>query len=206
MPHPATRPFLGRATSSALGLLALLAWSGCATQARVSMPVAPLAGLAVAPSLSPVAEEVEARTAWHLAEDYAQYHPGCDVLVGSGDSMLPFYRDKTILVVAPIPMRDLRCGMTVIFTGDSGRPVAHLLMEKTSRGWRTMGLGNREPDDSTVRYDNYIGAVVRAFAPVSRQVARRAEPQFTSEFAAATEPDSESAARAFGALAMADHH
>lgn len=199
MPHSTTRSVLGRAVASAFGFFAVLAWSGCNTQARVSLPAAPFVAFAVAPSLSPVAEEVEARTAWHLAEDYVQHHPGCDVLVGSGDSMLPFYHDKTILVVAPIPMRDLRCGMTVIFTGDSGCPVAHVLMEKTSRGWRTMGLGNREPDDSTVRYDNYIGAVVRAFAPVNRQIVRRAEPQFTSEIAATTETDRES-------VAMADHH
>jgi hypothetical protein len=26
-------------------------------------------------------------------------------------------------------------------------------------------VGNREPDDTTVRFDNYVGTVVKAYAP-----------------------------------------
>ena len=201
MTNASIRPPFGWAVLSVLALLALLAGGGCTTQVGAILTTPNLA--VVSPSLSPVAEEVDARTAWHLAEDYAQHHPGCDVLVGSGDSMLPFYHDKTILVVAALPMADLRSGMTVIFTGTSGWPVAHLLVEKTSRGWRTMGLGNLEADESTVRPDNYIGTVVRAFAP-TRHVAMRTEPHIGSEIEAMAETESEAAAHSFGAVAAID--
>ena len=75
----------------------------------------------ISTSLSPVAEEVAPQDAWRLAEAYAASHPGTEVLVGSGDSMLPLYHDRTVLVVERGPMRDLHAGMTVIFVGEIGR-------------------------------------------------------------------------------------
>ena len=114
--------------------------------------------------LSPTAEWVAPRAAWRMAEAFVREHPGCEVLVGSGDSMLPLYRDGTVLVVKPVAMADLRRSMTAVFIGDRGRPVAHVLTEKTSRGWRAMGVGNRERDTTSVRYDNLIGDVIRAYA------------------------------------------
>ena len=33
-----------------------------------------------------------------------------------------------------------------------------------------MGLGNREPDATFVRFGNYIGTVVKAYAPTERRV------------------------------------
>ena len=135
--------------------------SGCATQTSWSVAAVCSAATAV----SPVPESVPPREAWRLAEDYARDHPKCEVLVGSGDSMLPLYRDRTVLVVERVAMAEWRMGMTVIFVGESGWPVAHTLLDKTPRGWRTMGVGNRAPDRTTVRSDNYIGTVVKAFAP-----------------------------------------
>ncbi len=89
-------------------------------------------------------------------------------MVGRGDSMLPLYRDRTVLVVERKAMSELRAGMTVVFIGDRGRPVAHLLLEKTAAGWRAMGVGNPEPDCTRVRYANFLGVVVRAYAPAAR--------------------------------------
>lgn len=140
------------------------AGSGCATQTPWSAAMA----CTVATAVSPVPEPVPPREAWRLAEAYAQRHPRCEVVVGSGDSMLPLYGDRTVLVVERVAMRDWRMGMTVIFVGDSGWPVAHALLEKTPGGWRTMGLGNRAPDRTLVRPNNYIGTVVKAFAPTLR--------------------------------------
>jgi hypothetical protein len=142
---------------------------GCSTQlgprtARLAPAATPASEL-LSLGLSPVAELVSPREAWTLAESYARQHEGCEVLVGSGDSMLPFYHDRTVLVVARLAMNEVRVGMTVIFTGESGRPVAHLLTEKTTRGWRTRGVGNDEDDRALVYYDNYIGTVVKAYAP-----------------------------------------
>jgi hypothetical protein len=120
---------------------------------------------AVSTALSPVAEIVTPGEAWRCAEAYVAKHPDCEVLVGSGDSMLPLYADRTVLVVRRERMSALQGGMTVIFVGDRGWPVAHALVEKTPQGWRAMGAGNSEPDRTLVRYDNFIGVVVKAYAP-----------------------------------------
>jgi hypothetical protein len=114
---------------------------------------------------SPSAESVTALLdGWRRAEAYANAHPGCEVFVGRGDSMLPLYRDGTVLVVRSIPMSALSPGMTVVFTGDRGALVAHTLMEKTLSGWRVMGVGNREPDRTRVNRRNLVGVVIKAYA------------------------------------------
>jgi hypothetical protein len=120
-----------------------------------------------ATTLSPVPELVAPRDAWPLAEAYVREHPGSEVVVGSGNSMLPLYRDRTVLVLQPIAMGELQRTMTVVFVGDQGRPVAHVLTEKTARGWRAIGMGNHECDLTLVRYDNLIGVVVKAYAPAT---------------------------------------
>lgn len=130
--------------------------------ARLAATAAEPATLAM---LSPVAETTTSvGAAWRLAEDFAAAHEHCDVVVGRGDSMLPLYRDRTILVVQSVPMSELRPGMTVVFFGDTGRPVAHVLQEKTGLGWRAMGVGNREPDRTRVKRSNLVGVVIRAYA------------------------------------------
>ena len=59
--------------------------------------------------------------------------------------------------------------MTVIFTGSEGRMVAHTLVAKSSHGWIARGLGNAEADRTRVRADNYLGTVIKAFAPTDRR-------------------------------------
>jgi hypothetical protein len=115
---------------------------------------------------SPRPEVVAAREAWRLAETLTATKPDCEILLGRGGSMLPLYPDGTVLVVQRRPMVELRAGMTVVFIGDRGRPVAHTLVEKTFLGWLAKGLNNAEPDRTRVRTDNYLGTVVRAFTPV----------------------------------------
>lgn len=116
-------------------------------------------------NLSPRPERVAPREAWRIAEAFQRNAAG-EVMVGSGGSMLPLYPDRTVLLVQRVPLEDLEVGMTVVFIGDSGRPVAHTLVEKTSRGWIAQGLANAERDQTLVRVRNYLGAVVRAFTPV----------------------------------------
>ena len=115
---------------------------------------------------SPRPVSVPAREAWRLAESYAATNKGCEVMIGSGGSMLPLYPDRTVLIVQRRPMSELRAGMTVVFIGDRGRPVAHLLVSKTGRGWTARGLANDANDRALVRLTNYLGTVVKAFTPV----------------------------------------
>ncbi len=120
---------------------------------------------------SPQVEPVAARDAWRMAEVFTAGGPECDVVVGSGDSMLPLYPDQTVLLIRRLPIADLRSGMTVVFIGDRGRPVAHLLVKKTDHGWLAKGLANLEADRTLVRAQNYLGTVVRAFCPVMGRAA-----------------------------------
>ncbi len=103
---------------------------------------------------------------WREAEAFAAARSNCEVLVGRGDSMLPLFPDRTVIVVRRTPLADLQVGMTVVFFGDRGRPVAHTLVAKSAGGWIAKGLANDEVDRTRVRGQNYIGQVVRAYLPM----------------------------------------
>ena len=162
MPAAPTQQSILRRRAGLAGLWVVLFLAGCTS--------APTPGAIGVPSaeFSPVAELVAPRDAWRLAQAYAREHRGAEVMVGSGDSMRPVYGDRTVLVVQPVATAELKPGMTAVFIGDRGRPVAHLLMEKTAHGWRAMGAGNRECDGTLVRADNLIGVVIRAYDPATR--------------------------------------
>lgn len=159
--------------------MALLFGIGCAhrpssvsflsspSSSRGDAPLSSAIMQAVAES-SPVAEPVAPADAWWTAEQFAAEYEDCETLVGSGGSMMPLYRDRTVLVVQRMEMNELRAGMTVVFIGDSGRMVAHTLVAQTPRGWVARGLANRERDTTLVRHRNYIGTVIKAFAPDPR--------------------------------------
>ena len=99
-----------------------------------------------------------------LGKKYVADHPGTDFLVGSGDSMLPLYRDHAVVVTQQSAVADLRAGMTAVYLADSGRPVAHVLVRKTSDGWIAMGVGNDKCDSTRVTEGNLLGVVVKAFS------------------------------------------
>ncbi len=146
---------------SLCGVIALsgLGWSGCATQTALRYSPAAVA------AMSPAADVVAPFDAIRLGKKYVAEHAGTDFLVGSGDSMLPLYRDHTVVVTQRIAMSDLRPGMTAVYIGDSGRPVAHVLVKNTSEGWIVMGVGNAACDTTTVTGGNLVGIVVKAFEP-----------------------------------------
>jgi len=143
------------------GLIALsgFGWSGCATQTAVRFSPAAVA------AMSPAAEVVQPFDAIRLGKQYVAAHPGNDFLMGSGDSMLPLYKDHTVVVTQKIAMSDLRPGMTAVYIGDAGRPVAHVLVKKTFEGWVAMGVGNAECDATPVTEANLLGVIVKAFEP-----------------------------------------
>lgn len=116
--------------------------------------------------LSPLPEPVAPREALRVAEDLLATYDDCEVMFGLGGSMLPLYPDRTILIVRRLPMSELRSGMTVVFVGDRGRPVAHTLQKRTLWGWKVKGLANAEADRTLVKDRNYLGTVIRAFTPV----------------------------------------
>jgi hypothetical protein len=174
--HPLQQPRVtGLGPAAAVLLLGLAAFPGRAESTGREPAL---------PGNSPAPECLPAREAWRVAESHAASIPGGDVMMGSGGSMMPLYPDRTVMVVQRLPMADLHPGMTVVFIGDSGRPVAHTLVSKTPRGWTAKGLANDHLDLTLVRAPNYLGTVVRAFVPVvngpATALARR--PMTTSGF------------------------
>jgi hypothetical protein len=148
---------------AAFGLITLsgFGWSGCATQSTARFSPQAVA------AMSPAAEVVQPFEAMRLGKRYVAEHPGTEFLVGSGDSMLPLYKDHTVVVTQKLAAADLKAGMTAVYFGDSGRPVAHVLVQQTSDGWIAMGVGNAKCDKTLVTQDNLLGIVVRAFEPTS---------------------------------------
>jgi len=141
--------------------IASLAWSGCATDTASRFSPEAVA------AMTPTAEVVQPLDALHLAEQYVADHPGTEYMIGSGESMMPVYKDHTVIITQRISVSELKPGMTVVFVGDRGFPVAHALVAKSADGWIAMGVGNAECDQTRVREDNYLGAVVKAYEPTS---------------------------------------
>jgi hypothetical protein len=149
-----------------LPLLALWAGGWTAVPGRADAEDEQFSAAAVA-AKSPVAEVVPPLEAVRKARAYVDTHPGTDFMMGSGDSMLPLYRDHTVIVLEHIAIGQFQAGMTVVFVGDQGFPVAHVLVRRASGGWMSMGVNNTECDRSRVGEDNYIGVVVKAYQPSS---------------------------------------
>jgi phage repressor protein C with HTH and peptisase S24 domain len=119
---------------------------------------------------SPTAQVTSPVEALESAEAYVHAHPGADYLFGNGDSMLPLYHDRAVVVVERPAMSELKVGQTIVFMGRNGVPVAHVLIRTTRRGWVTMGLGNSQEDPGTVSEDAFIGVVVKAYQPTGSAV------------------------------------
>jgi len=79
--------------------------------------------------------------------------------------MRPCYVPGTVLVVHPTSYFMLRRGMPVVYRNQSGRQVAHVLLEEGQHGWIAQGLNNRDSDDDLVTADNLIGIVTCAYVP-----------------------------------------
>lgn len=143
--------------SVVLILAATMMWlTGCANAHRDPALRPVPVGLSPAPTIAPPAE------AWRTANAYAASRVGAEVVLGLGDSMAPLYRDRTLLVIEKQPFETLEPGMTVVFFGGSGSPVAHALIRRVRGAWEAGGLGNNHRDPKLVTPANYLGRVTQA--------------------------------------------
>jgi hypothetical protein len=140
--------------------------TGCSTTsvAAIDLPLQEIAKYSPSPSVVTPYEAVEG------AQKYVREHPGADFSIGSGDSMLPLYRDQAVIVTERPAMVQLHLGQTVVFMGQNGVPVAHTLIKHTNEGWVTMGLGNTVTDDGVLTETAYIGVVVKAYQPTGSPI------------------------------------
>jgi hypothetical protein len=149
------RGAFGGAIAAACALTAL--FSGCATaespQAR--------AVRAASTQLNVVISEAPDTAASRAAKE----HEGDFTLCGVGDSMQPCYAAGTTIVVHPTSFFMLRAGMPVVYVGRNGHQRAHVLLERSERGWSVIGLNNEEPDEDLVTPDNLVGIITCAYVP-----------------------------------------
>jgi hypothetical protein len=110
------------------------------------------------PTLVPAGEQMK------RAEKVAAELPGASVFWGVGRSMEPLYASGTAVIVAPIAFKELKKGMTVLYTNRRGRMVAHSLTGDLPKGWIAQGVNNDEEDDDLVTKENLIGVIVHAFS------------------------------------------
>jgi hypothetical protein len=156
---PKTAGLFTRAGAAATIALLGLGWTGCSTQTALRYSTEAVAANSPSPEIVPTFEAIR------LAKRYVSEHPQTDFMVGSGNSMLPLYKDQTVVVTQRVAVAELRTGMTAVFFGDQGRPVAHVLVRKTPEGWIAMGIGNERPDSTPVTEANLLGIVVKAYEP-----------------------------------------
>lgn len=140
----------------ALGLAGLL-FGGCATtspsqQLDMFVRNAPL------PTLVPRGKELAA------AEAAAAKTEGDFTLYGVGASMEPVYLSGTALVVHPTVYCALRPGQAVVYVNRKGFHVAHMLVERTAKGWVAAGLNNDGEDEVLVTSNNLVGVIKGAYA------------------------------------------
>ena len=151
--------------SSLFGFAALVTGSlfttGCSTTsvAAIDLPLQEIAKYSPEPAVVTPYEAIEG------AQQYVREHPGADYSIGSGDSMLPLYRDQAVIVTERPALVQLHLGQTVVFMGQNGIPVAHTLIKHTAAGWVTMGLGNPVADEGVLTEAAYMGVVVKAYQP-----------------------------------------
>jgi hypothetical protein len=159
--------FLARASALLTLAAGSLLWSGCSTMPEVASAKLPLEEIA---KYSPKAAVVTPIQALDGATEYVKAHPGSDYEFGSGDSMLPLYKDHAVIITERPPMAALHVGQTVVFMGQRGVPVAHILLRHDDDGWVTMGVGNLAPDEGRLNDDNFIGVVVKAYQPTGSAI------------------------------------
>ena len=117
------------------------------------------------PALKPVpSSDVGRLQAWQDAEQVSARESGRETVIGSGDSMLPIFGDRTVLVLAPIDYANLKAGMQIGYVNRFGRRVVHVLLEPSAEGWLVQGLNNEFEDRERVTRSNLIGVVYASFA------------------------------------------
>jgi signal peptidase I len=99
-----------------------------------------------------------------IADQAAAAITGAQAFWGIGQSMQPLYNPNTAIVVRPIAYKDIKKGMTLVYTKRNGHVVAHSVIGEDAQGYVVQGVNNDEADRESVNERNLIGVVVAAYA------------------------------------------
>ncbi len=155
--HPRPRRRCKVAGAMAVGLWWIVTTGSCAEPSHSESPGQLAARRSPRPELAAPAD------AWRMARAYAAGRDEAEVVLGLGASMVPLYRERTLLVIERMSFETLAAGMTVVFAGDGGWPVAHVLVRPVQGGWQAAGVANAARDATLVTANNYRGTVTKAF-------------------------------------------
>lgn len=98
------------------------------------------------------------------ADEAAATMAGAQTFWGIGESMQPLYNPNTAIVVRPIAYKDIKKGMTLVYTKRNGHVVAHSVIGEDAHGYVVQGVNNDQADRESVNERNLIGVVVAAYA------------------------------------------
>ena len=101
------------------------------------------------------------------AESFAKTIDKGSIWYGEGLSMEPLLKPGSWIVTHPHAFDELKPGMVVLYTTTQGRPVAHALFRRTSRGWLAIGVNNRRVDSELVTSTNFAGVIAAVFTPLN---------------------------------------
>lgn len=102
---------------------------------------------------------------WADANALADRHAGSAVVIVSGDSMVPYFRNGDVLVMKPIAAAALQPGMVVVYRNRFHETVAHRVTAPTEGGWTVKGYANERTDTTVVSAENLLGVVYAVFHP-----------------------------------------
>lgn len=88
---------------------------------------------------------------------------GAEVVRVSGDSMLPYFGNGSVLVVRKAGFEALRAGAVAVYRNNFGDVVAHRVEAAANGGWTVRGANNRSADSTVVTADNFLGTVYVVF-------------------------------------------
>lgn len=113
---------------------------------------------------TPAPQIVEEGTQMKIADQAAAGMAGAQTFWGIGESMQPLYAPNTAIVVRPIAYKDIKKGMTLVYTKRNGHVVAHSVIGEDAHGYVVQGVNNDQADRESVNERNLIGVVVAAYA------------------------------------------
>lgn len=113
---------------------------------------------------TPAPQIVEDGSQMRMAEQAAAGIAGAQTFWGIGESMQPLYNPNTAIVVRPIAYKDIKKGMTLVYTKRNGHVVAHSVVGEDAQGYVVQGVNNDQADRESVNERNLIGVVVSAYA------------------------------------------
>ncbi len=99
------------------------------------------------------------RQAVHDALEIASMNSNWEVMRGVGESMLPFFGNRSLLLVDRTSFSSLKVGMIAVYRDSDGDLVAHQIYSQEEGGFSAKGFNNSRSDSDLLTGENFLGTV-----------------------------------------------